>query len=223
MTNPNINSIYIISYLNMRRMIGILGIGLPLIVVMGGLIQNRGFLGDSISSYYYTNMHDFFVGLICSMGLFLISYRGYQRIDHNTGTISGILALGTVFFPTANGKSEIIKVGVFQINDNISRYIHLSFASLFLISLAFMSIFIFTRSGSEPLTKEKKKRNLVYMICGYIILFSILCMTVFEIALQNTFIATLRPILILESLSLLSFGISWLIKGETFFRDKKLN
>jgi hypothetical protein len=222
MVNSNINSGIIISYLTMRRMIGILGIGLPLIVVLGGFIQNGYILDGSISSYYYTNMRDVFVGLLCCMGLFLISYKGYHRIDHNTGNIGGILALGTAFFPTSNDNGKIIKVGIFQLNDILSGYIHLTFATLFLITLAFMSIFLFTRSGSNLLTKEKKKRNSVYVICGYVILFSILCMVFYEAAFQNTFIAKLRPILIFETLSLVSFGISWLVKGETFLKDKEI-
>ena len=36
----------------------------------------------------------------------------------------------------------------------------------------------------------------------------------------NTYITAFKPILIFESLSLISFGISWLIKGETLFKDK---
>ncbi len=223
MSNTDSNSGLIISYLTMRRIVGILGIGLPIIVVAGGFIQNRGFLGESVSSYYYTNMRDFLVGLLCCVGLFLISYKGYERIDHITGNISGALALGTAFFPTSNGNSGIIKVGIFQLNDNISNYLHLTFASLFFISLALISIFLFTRGESETQTKEKKKRNLVYVVCGYVILFSILCIALYELALKNTFIATLRPTLIFETLSLMSFGISWLVKGKTLFRDKNVN
>ena len=71
------------------------------------------------------------------------------------------------------------------------------------------------------LTKEKKKRNLVYIVCGCIILFSILCIIVYTLVLQNTFIANLKPILVFETLSLISFGTSWLVKGETLFKDKE--
>ena len=222
MTNNNNDvSDFIISYLTMRRIIGILGIGLPIIVVLGSFIQNGFVLGESISSYYYTNMHDFFVGLLSCVGLFLISYKGYERIDSITSTISGVLALGISLFPTSTEIIGINKVGIFQLNNKISVYFHLTFASLFFLSMAFISIFLFTRNESNMLTKEKKKRNLVYIVCGCIILFSILCIIVYTAALQNTFIATLKPILIFETLSLISFGVSWLVKGETLFRDKK--
>ena len=154
----------------MRRIIGILGIGLPIIVVLGGFIQNGFVFRESISSYYYTNMRDFFVGLLICVGVFLISYKGYECIDSITSTISGILAIGTALFPTSNDSGGINKVGIFQLNNQISFYFHLTFASLFFLSMAFICIFLFTRYESNTLTKEKKKRNLVYIVCGCVIL-----------------------------------------------------
>jgi hypothetical protein len=221
MTNTDNDTGLIISYLTMRRIIGILGIGLPIIIVLGGFIQNGFVLGTSISSYYYTNMRDFFVGVLSCVGLFLISYKGYERIDHITSDISGILAVGIAFFPTSTLKYGINKVGIFQLNDNISLYFHLTFATLFFLSLAFISIFLFTKHEGSMLTKEKKKRNLVYIVCGCVILFSILCIIVYTLSFQNTFIANLKPILVFETLSLISFGTSWLVKGETLFKDKE--
>ena len=220
MADSNGNSSLIISYLTMRRIIGILAIGLPVIVVLGGFIQNGFVLGESISSYYYTNMHDFFVGTLSCVGLFLISYKGYERIDGITSTISGVLALGIALFPTSTGISGINKVGIFQLNNKTSFYFHLTFASLFFLAMAFISIFLFTRFESSPITKEKKKRNLIYIVCGFIILFSILCIIVYSAALENTSVTTIKPIFVFETLSLISFGVSWLVKGETVFKDK---
>lgn len=210
----------IISYLTMRRIIGILGIGLPIIVILGGFIQNGFIFGESISSYYYTNMRDFFVGLLCCVGLFLLSYKGYERIDDITGNISGIFAVGIAFFPTSFDDSGVFKTGIFQLNDNISVYFHLTCASLFFLSLAFNSIFLFTKHGGT-MTKEKEKRNKIYLACGYVILFSLLCITLYKLFLQKTFIASIQPVLIFEAVALAAFGISWLVKGETLFKDKE--
>jgi len=121
----------IISYLTMRRIIGILGIGLPVIVMLGGFIQNGFVFSESISSYYYTNMRDFFVGLLCCTGLFLISYKGYERIDNIIGNISGIFAVGIAFFPTSLENAGIFKTGILQLNDNVSVVFHFTCAALF--------------------------------------------------------------------------------------------
>ena len=62
-------------------------------MVLGGFIQNGFVILDSISNYYYTNMRDFFVGLLFAISLFLISYTGYEKIDNIVGNISGLFAL----------------------------------------------------------------------------------------------------------------------------------
>jgi uncharacterized membrane protein YozB (DUF420 family) len=219
MDSSNKNSGLVISYFMMRRIIGILGIGLPVIVVLGGFLQNGFVFRDSISSYYYTNMRDFFVGLLCCVGLFLMSHKGYEKIDNITGSISGIFALGIAFFPTYLTGSKIIDVGIFQLSDNVSAYFHLTFATLFFLSMAFISIFLFTRHGATK-TKQKEKRNIVYITCGYVIIASIVCMLVYDLFMQNTFITSVQPVLIFETISLSAFGISWLVKGETLFADK---
>ncbi len=211
----------IISYLTMRRFIGILGIALPIIVVCGGFIQHGYVIQGSISGYYYTNMRDFFVGLLCIVALFLISYKGYEKIDNLVGNLSGIFALGMIAFPTGMFSGKIEKVGMFLIDDNISAYIHLAFGTLFFLALSFNSIFLFTRRQPGTLTARKKHRNFIYRVCGAVMFLSISCIIVYTVFLQDTMISKTYPVLILESIALLAFGISWLIKGNTFFKDQK--
>jgi hypothetical protein len=219
--SKNQNKNLIISYLAMRRLIGVLGIAMPIILVIGGFIQDGFVIQGSISGYYYTNMRDFFIGLLCGVSLFLISYKGYERIDDIVGNMSGVFALGTMIFPTSTFSGNIVKVGMFLVDDNISEYIHLTFGALFFLSLSFNSIFLFTKSDPGVLSKEKKRRNMIYRICGTIMFFSIVCITIYTIYLRDTVIAKAYPVLILESIALVAFGISWLVKGNTLFQDKK--
>ena len=99
----------IVSYLAMRRLIGILGIALPIIVVMGGLAEAQPYVQGSISGYYYTNMRDLFVGISSGVGLFLISYKGYEKIDDIVARMSGAFALGMIIFPTGMYARESCK------------------------------------------------------------------------------------------------------------------
>lgn len=217
----NQNDVAIISYLSMRRMIGILGIALPVVVVAGGLIQNKIEIQPSISGYYYTNMRDFFIGILCIVSIFLISYKGYEKIDNLVGNLSGIFALGMVLFPTemCNGTSS--NVGIFLLNDNLSGYIHLTFGFLFFITLSFNSIFLFTKRQPGHFNEAKRKRNLIYRLCGSIMILATLLIVVYTFFLRNTAFDKVYPVLILETIALLAFGISWLVKGNTFFKDQK--
>lgn len=213
----------IVSYLTMRRTIGVLGISLPLIVVLGGLVENSSALQGSISGYYYTNMRDFFVGILCVVALFLISYQGYERIDNIVANLAGFSALGMIIFPTKISYKEIEKVGIFLIDDNISGFLHLTFATIFFFSLSYNSIFLFTKRHSANISKEKKRRNILYRICGIIMLLQILLIILYMVFLKETYLAKTYPILIFESIALFAFGISWLVKGNTFFRDQIKN
>ena len=210
----------VLSYLSMRRMVGLLGIALPFIVILGSYSHGKIVILGSISAYYYTNVRDFFVGLLCGVSLFLISYDGYERIDSVITKLSGFFALGIVAFPTSMFSGRVIRVGIFRTPDDISQYLHLGFSILFLTLLAFNSIFLFTRHGGSP-SREKRIRNVIYVVSGFVMLWSVIFMIIYIAFLTQTFITDLHPILLLESIALISFGVSWLVKGSTLFKDKK--
>jgi hypothetical protein len=210
----------IFSYLSMRRLIGILGISLPFIIVLGGLTQGASSLQGSISGYYYSNMRDFLVGILSGVALFLISYKGYEKIDDIVANLSGIFALGMVFFPTGMFCGHVVKVGMFQLDDNISEIVHLAFGSLFFLALSFNSIFLFTRRHPGVMGREKKRRNVIYRTSGIVMLVAQCFIAIYTAFLRSTFLAGTYPVLILETIALFAFGISWMVKGNTLFQDR---
>jgi hypothetical protein len=205
----------------MRRLIGILGISLPFIVILGGLAQSDPGLQGSISGYYYTNMRDLFVGILSGVALFLLSYSGYEQIDDIVANMSGLFALGIILFPTAMYSGKVVRVGMFLIGDNISEIIHLAFSALFFLALSFNSLFLFTRRHPGVMGKEKKRRNVIYRSCGIVMILAIVCIILYNVFFRGTSLAAINPVLILESVALFAFGVSWLVKGHTLFRDKK--
>lgn len=216
------NRSIIISYIALRRLIGILGMLLPFICILGGLLFAALYVEPSISDYYYTNMRDFFVGLLFGVSLFLITYKGYELIDDIVTNTSALAGFGIALFPCLQSSSSTAPVGIFQLSPQLSNIIHLSCAAVFFTLLAINSIFLFTLTKRKILlpTKNKKKRNIVYITCGIIMLASIAIMVVLFLLFPNTEIDKYRLVLIFETIMLLAFGISWLVKGETLFRDK---
>src|SRR5258708_38331990 len=79
----------LISELTLRRLIGILGIILPvaLMIVGGSPIQ------PTISNYYYTAAGNIFVGTMCAVGAFLSCYQGWDIRDFLLSLIAGIAAI----------------------------------------------------------------------------------------------------------------------------------
>ena len=72
----------LVAYLTLRRIVGVLGIGLPIVVVIWGffLLDGVEFL-NSISDYYSIRTRDAFVGILFLVGWFLFAYRGYDDTD----------------------------------------------------------------------------------------------------------------------------------------------
>jgi len=219
----NQNEVAIISYLAMRRMIGILGVALPIVLVIGGFIQDEIAIQPSISGYYYTNMRDFFIGMLCIVSIFLMSYKGYEKVDNFVGNLSGLFALGMVLFPTEMCNGYNSKVGIFLLDDDVSGYIHLVFGFMFFLTLSYNSIFLFTKRQPGHFNAAKRRRNFVYRLCGIIMITATILITIYTLFLRNTILDKIYPVLIFESVALLAFGVSWLIKGNTFFKDQKNN
>ena len=212
------NSNPVISFINLRRLIGILGMALPLVCILGGLFFARLNIQPSISFYYYTNVRDAFVGILIGVSMFLISYRGYEYIDDLISNITGLTGLGIAIFPCLNAAFE--KVGFFQLEPKISNIVHAICAGAFFLLLAVNSIFIFTLTDKKRnMSKNKMRRNAIYIVCGIIILLSMLFLVVLHIKYFQEKLDTNIYVFILETIMLEAFGISWLVKGETILKD----
>ncbi len=216
------NKSIIISYLALRRFIGIQGMALPFVCILGGVLFSSLPVQTSISSYYHTNMRDFFVGLLMGMSFFLFTYKGYELIDTIIMIITGIAGFGIAIFPCLDGGDPAVPVGIFQLSAGTSSTVHFSCAISFFVLLAITSLFLFTMSNKERelWTDNKKKRNIVYRTCGIIILAAIVAQGIIFLTVPEEIIAQYKIILILETVMLEAFGISWLVKGRTLFRDR---
>ena len=197
----------IISYMTLRKAVGILGMSLGFIVVLGGFFFGSGEVEGSISEYYLTNMRDIFVGVLFISGAFLLVYKGYDKVDNIITNITGISAIGVAIFPVEVTNPN----NVFNLNQSWTETLHLISAIFFFVALSYMSYFQFTKTSGE-LTKQKKKRNLVYRICAFVILGN-LVIGAFHM-LFNFFDGVPYLITIIEIVMLLAFGVSWLVKGE---------
>jgi hypothetical protein len=225
------------SYLGLRRAVGCIGIGLPFVLVLGKiLIEGPGIQG-SISAYYYTVMGNVFVGSLCAIGVFLLSYR-YKKYDIIASVLAGIFAIGVALFPTA---PELAPTAT----EKAIGTVHVVSAALFFVTLACISLFLFTKTrpdqtlrphkpmeylslfvvtrtkAGQPLNPRKKWRNVIYRICGYTILACIAVMGLVAIPSIRDHVKQWYPVFWLESLAVVAFGSSWLIKGETILKDRK--
>ncbi len=198
------------SYMALRKAVGLIGMLLPFVMMLGvSLIFREDILQDSISHYYHTGMRDLFVGALCAVALFMFFYCGYNKTDARLGNIAGVLALGVAWFPvTPHGEVDIIGM------------VHYLSAALLFGVFAIFSLLQFTKTdpGSPP-TPQKLKRNIVYRTSGIVIILCILLMGLYSLFLKEHYTI---PLFIFwgETIALLAFGISWLVKGEAVLGDE---
>jgi hypothetical protein len=197
----------IVSYLTLRRVVGVLGVALPVVLALWGFVLCQSLeIQHSISDYYGLRTRDAFVGILFTIAWFLFTYKGYERKDNIAGNLACFFALGVALFPNSGSDWE--------------KAVHfVSAVALFLV-LSYFSLFLFTKSSVAP-TPQKRMRNRIYKACGLVMLICIALIGLYYWLLADTPVSRLTPVFWLESLALWSFGLSWFVKGETLLRDKK--
>jgi len=221
MNQENTKERLLVSHLRLRRILGILGLALPVVLVLWGFALYGWSLElqDSISDYYSLRTRDAFVGILFVIGLFLCAYRGYERRDDVAGYLACVFALGVAFFPNSGESWE--------------RIVHFSIG-LFLV-LSFFSLILFTKTkeGESPWwsrilsafrfgpaklgdtrTRQKVWRNRVYVACGLAMLAFMVLIGLYYWLWEDTAVSNIKPVFWLESLMIWAFGISWLVKGD---------
>lgn len=185
-----------LSYLGVRRIIGLLGVALPVLLVVGDLLQG-GEVRDSISAYYYTGMRGVLVGSLWTIGAFLLSYR-YARLDDVLGDIACTGAVVVALFPTKRADAPTEWVSV----------VHFLAAAILFATFAIFCLLVFTKTAphSRP-SPVAVRRNRVYRACGVLIVVSI------AVALLNWLGLVPVPLLVTESVAVWAFGAAWILKS----------
>lgn len=206
----------LISYLFLRKLIGLLGVALPFVLAIGAGLLSGLDVQDSVSAYYYTVMRDVFVGILFAIAVFMFAYQGYDRKDNIVGNAVCFGAIGVALFPVApaaGGTSAQETLGM----------LHYLSATLFFLMLACFSLVLFRKTNpAVPPTPEKLRRNRVYFVCGVAILAAIGMIALLKVfpGLQNAVFLTDAPVFWLEALAVVAFGFSWLVKGEAILADQ---
>ncbi|MEJ8279277.1 DUF998 domain-containing protein [Pseudonocardia spirodelae] len=199
----------VLSYIGLRRSVGVIGILLPFVLVAGDLLLGGDGLRDSISRYYYSPVRDVFVGALCAVGVFLFCYR-YERPDDRLANVTGTAAIAVALLPTRpDGPATTAQVVV--------GYLHLLSAGVFFAGLAWFCLVLFTRGGSG--TRGKRARNVVYRVCGATIVACLVLAALDAAAVPDAVAERFHTLFWLEAVAILAFGVAWFVKGDTILTD----
>ncbi len=199
-----------LNYLTLRKYLGVLGIAMPFVLIMG----NDFLIEESISHYYYTKMSVVFTGTLIAFGLFLISYKGYDKkqeelvSDNVITNLAGLFAWIVAFIPTA---CSYCAAGVPNGHDDIVRTtIHLVSAGMFMIIMGYMAYIQFAKSKKTDAITVR--RNRIFRFCGLLI-WAVVILLLLEHTLGFQFSSS--DVFWGETVALICFGIAWLIKSKS--------
>ena len=203
-----------LSHRTHRRLIGVLGALLPILVyVIAGFRPTEGLqpweLLTSVSSYYYTGSVAIFVGVLFALSLFLFSYPGYTEVntDRLVGGLGGAAALGVGLFPT-KAPEGLCEPGWWS---PWMGFVHTLSAVVLFGTFILFALWLFRKSnvpkrGDRPF--EKRTRDDVCFVCGLAMIGAVAWAAAASFAGDSIF----WP----EAIAILAFAISWLVKGEMY-------
>lgn len=224
-----------------RRALGALGLLVPALMYAYARVwpaqAGRG-MQPSISEFYHTHMGDILVGGLASIGVFLLSYKGYERkpgdpliSDFWASTLAGIGALGVALFPvTAPGPLDCppgsvtlpppVPPETIQGITGHPSWLHPGSAILFFAAITYMCVFLFPKGpGRWRMAVFLKPENAVYAACGAMMLAACIGLAfVFGDGCAARWNATFW----FETLGIVAFAVAWLVKGKALVGMRNL-
>ena len=215
------------SYAFLMKVVGVIALILVPVVALGDWWIDDEPLRGSISAYYYGRTGGWFVGSLCAMAVFFLSYQYKPQADYDgdraLSNLAFLAAVGVALFPTAESGREA------EGEELVISTIHVISAGLLFVLLAVFSLYQFTKTKAEikhvkgfwpklmrifrtdpehkeGLTGQKPLRNLIYRICGWIIVACILLIVINNIADWDL-------LFWLESVAVVAFAVSWIVKS----------
>ena len=198
-----------LSYRNMRAIIGYVGLTLPIVLLLSGAVD--GHVESSLSAYYYTSAGNVFTGALCVIGVFLLAYRlAAWAVDNLVTTFAGTCALGVAFFHAAPQNATLNQLRLADV--------HLTCAAALFILLGAISLFLFPR---DVLSGDRWRAN-CYRALGALIWLSVALMPTLN-WLASSFYDNNHVFLILETVCVMAFAVSFILKGHGQPNDRSFD
>lgn len=213
----------------LMKLIGVLGILLPILLyVFLYFATGHTEVLESISHYFFTRANPIFVIVVSLMAIFLMIYKYEKPIDFYLSFFAGLAAIVVLILPTdplvGSCKGVCSDHVMAYIRENDPRqWTHYISAAIFLGILNYMCFFLFTKSDKpkELRSQHKHYRNMIYYVCGSLMTAALVIILLGTIELIDSEVYQKYKLTFwMESLAVMAFGVSWLVKGGFILKDK---
>ena len=218
----------VVSYLALRRAVGVTGLALPVVLLAGGWMLDVP-VQDDVSSYYHTPLRDVLVGTLCGAAAFLFCYTGRGRAENWTANVGCAAALGAAFFPIDADSAP-------PYQRTLTGLLHTLSGGLFFLTLGCYSLVHFPRGGEDepagpgggPAAADPKAwwRNLIYRTSGVVILLATPAMGAYLFLLPDAWREACdgwNALFWLEGTAAWAFAAAWLTKGRAIGAELALD
>ena len=215
----------VLSYFAMRRAAGYIGFILPIAVVLYDH-WHPGCVPSSVSASYYTGVRNFFIGSLCSVGIFLVTSIGYKD-DRPYSIFAGVMAFLVAFSPS--NVDTTCQLPAANPPFPSSPIIHTVAAVSLFLTFAWFCLVLFCRSPKHPksiipklagLPSQKRKRNVTFIACGSVMLVAMIYYAAAAFLLPRIGYPEPRyALLVVEWVCLWAFALAWLVKGQQLIKD----
>jgi hypothetical protein len=196
------------AYLLLRKAIGWIGTLLPVVLVIGDAAFTSTPLATDLSGYYYTPMRNFLEGLLFVLGVFLLAYDVGVLVERWVTNVAGAGVLGVAFFP---GTPDIPHLSTTQ---HVVGYLHVACAAVAFVALS-ITMWRFARADSDgPGAPAPSRGAAIFYRASAAVMLGFLAITGVANVLPVSVQQSTYLIFIFESLTIMTFGISWLVKGR---------
>jgi len=180
-------------------------------------------LKSSISHFYYTAAGPIFTGVLITVAIFLVCYKGHDKkpkedkyawlSDKLLTTLAAVSAFGIVVFPTGSDHDITDNLHIF-VSSAEAGAMHLSFAALFFLVIALLCIVNFRRQSNKTFIKNAE--GTLYLICGWGMIACLGLLALFSFTpLKNVAWMPANLVYAMETIMLILFGVAWLVKGKS--------
>jgi hypothetical protein len=199
----------------LRLVIGGLGVCLPWLLILGDrVLEGEWRIRDSVSAYYYSGTRDGFVATMFVIGVFLITYRFFERksLENILSVVAGLAGVLVGWFPTSRRDEAVVltplqdKVGEFA-----ARNIHYGAAIVFIGLLVVMSLMFGWQEGRLARRPGARRSPAFWRYfhhgCAAVIVVGVVTIPLWDAWGSDV------ALWIGEMVAVEAYGVSWLAKG----------
>lgn len=191
---------YEIDHRTIKLLVGLIAISLPLLTSLATRLLADDVELTSVSQSYRVGglPRDIFVGFLFAIFAFLLAYNGKSKREMILSKIAAFAALGVAVFPCKCGDHK-----------ELIPFVHGASAAVMFIILA-VFCYIFHQRASAKHYPQAKLRCRIYVMCGLIIVASMLVIAI-DGVLKNAISDKLERLVYYgETAGLVAFGVAWL-------------